>query len=460
MMNENALLLWLGMLLLCSAGCRHALTGDPLSGGTSQQRNEIETTAVSETVSKESKEPEEIPFKPYRKGSNLTDLDTTIYQIMERYQVAGMQAAVVVGDSIVWNGAYGWLDIYKETPLQPEHSIRIASISKSFTGLAAMTLVHRGKLDLDEDINTYLDLPVSIRNPHHPEVPITSRQLMNHTSSILNGQYVEYVFASRAQNPVTYTLADYFGENGNFNKPENWSKSAPGETFSYSNMGTIVLAAVIEKVSGQQFSRYAQRKVLTPLRMRHSGFNPMELDKERVAKMYNRQEKDGQVSFGWTAAPTGGLYKDYVPGSNGGLHSPQGGLLTNALDLSQFVLAMTSYGKIANRQVFPRGIIETMHQPSVHITTREEAPAELYKKKGLCIHITDDHIPGYTFYGHSGNAYGIISHMYYTMNLPRNFGFVVIINGCNMVKRDRRPFRSIEEDIIALLYDSFVQGNL
>ena len=461
-MNSDTLLLWLGMffMLLCCTGCWHSLPKDSAFDRTSQQRDQVESKAAQARASEEEQAPEEIPFKSYPKTSVTTELDKSIYQIMEKYQIVGMQAAVVVGDSIVWNGAYGWFDLHKEIPLGPDHSIRIASVSKSLVGLAAMRLVHEWKLDLHEDINTYLKLSCPIRNPYHPEAPITTKQLMNHTSSILNGQYVEYVVASRAENPVTYTLMDYFGENGEFNKPENWSKDAPGEKFSYSNMGTIVLGAVIERLSGQPFSAYVQQEVLECLRMHHSTFNPIEFKQLRVATMYKRQEKDREVCFGWTPAPVGGSYKDYVPGSNGGLHSPQGGLVSNALDLSQFVLAMTSYGRISGKQVFPGNVIDTMHHPSVNITTAEKEPGELYKKKGLCIHITEDHIPGYTFYGHSGNAYGIISHVYYTMNLPKNFGFAIIFNGCNMIKRENRPFRSIEEDMTALLYELLVKEAL
>ncbi|HPB32403.1 MAG TPA: hypothetical protein PLB62_13190, partial [Candidatus Sumerlaeota bacterium] len=85
-----------------------------------------------------------------------------------------------------------------------------------------------------------------------------------------------------------------------------------------------------------------------------------------------------------------------------------------------------------------------------------ECSGGFYKKKGLYIHITDDLLPDYTFYGHAGNAYGIITDMYYTMDQPVNFGFVIILNGCNMSKRSNRPFYSIEDDILALLYERFI----
>lgn len=457
-MNVNLLLLLLGSVSICllCEGCSHARTENASSRMALEQLNDREAQVKSTVSQEEIDEPEDIPFKPYERPSNLTELETCFYEILERYQIAGIQAAVVANNKVVWNGAYGWFDIHRGIPLKPEHNIRIASISKSFAGLAAMTLVQQGKLNLDEDINVYLDMPVAIRNPHHQEAPITARQLMNHTSSILNGQYVEYVVASRKQNPVTYTLVDYFGETGEFNKPGNWSKSAPGETFSYSNMGTVVLGAVIEKLSGQEFSQYVRDAVLKPLGIHNSSFNPMDINKDRIAKMYRRQEKEGQVSFAWTPVPAGISFENYIPGTNGGLFSPQGGLMSNAVDLAHFALAMTNYGKVGRKRILSRSAVEAMHEQSVLITTKEKAPGELYKRKGLCIHITDDLIPGYTFYGHSGNAYGIISRMYYTMDLPENFGFVLIFNGCNISRQQQHPFYSIEEEIITLLYHQFI----
>jgi len=420
---------------------------------------ELENTSpsfITPAVTEQDSTPEEIPFKPYRKPAQMSDLEKSMYEIMEKYQIAGLQAAVTVGESLVWKGAFGWFDMHREIPMQNDHMNRIASISKSFAGLTAMKLVGEGKLNLDEDINNYLDLPVLIRNPHYPDVPITARQLMNHTSGILNGQYVEYVVAARAQNPVTITLADYFAENGEFNKPENWSQTRPGEKFNYSNMGPIVLAAVIEKLSGREFNACAREAAFNPLNMQNSSFNPLELDPARIAKMYRRQERDGQVFFTWTPVPPGASLEGYIPGTNGGLCSPQGGMVSNAADMSRFVIAMSNHGKVGGVQIFSRELIDAMHQQSVQVVTGEESPGTLYKKKGLYIHITDDLLPDYTFYGHAGNAYGIITDMYYTMDQPVNFGFVIILNGCNMSKRSNRPFYSIEDDILALLYERFI----
>jgi|GEM_PF-2285515 len=453
-MNQNIFLCFLGAIgmFLFFTSCN----GMPLKKGASEKSQQKHKVAETIFPNEEKTEPEAVPFKLFHKDSALTELEKKLYEIMEKYRIAGMQAAVIKEDSIVWKGALGWFDIQKEIPLQNDHMIRIASISKSFVGLSAMTLVQEGKLNLDEDINTYLDLPVTIRNPHHPEVPITPRHLMNHTSSISNGQYLEYVVASRNQNPVTITLADYFGENGEFNKPENWAETMPGEKFSYSNMGTVVLGAVIEKLSGMEFNLYVQESVLKPLGMRNSSFNSVDLDPDRTALMYRRKEENEQVSFTWTPVPVSGNFQGYVPGSNGGLSSPQGGLISTALDLSKFVIAMTNRGKSGDAQLFSRDIIELMHRKSVDITSEEESPKELYKKKGLCIHITEDIIPGYTFYGHAGSAYGIIGHMYYTLDLPENFGFVMLFNGCNITKRQDHPFYSIEEDLVRLFYDKFI----
>lgn len=399
--------------------------------------------------------PQRIAYKEPVTPSAITELDIKLHEVMQKYQVVGLQVAVTRGDKLLWSNSYGWFDLHEEIELENHHIIRLASISKTFAGLGAMQLAAEKKLDLDEDINTYLKLPIKIRNPHHPDKLITTRQLMNHTSGIRSGQHAPFVIASREQNPVEYTLADYFGENGTFNKPGNWSEYAPGEHFEYSNMGPVVLAAIIESISGLEFSQYMRKNVFIPLQMYNSSYNAQDLDRRQIARMYRRREENQEVYFTWTQVPPGGHHQ-YIAGTNGGLHSPQGGLLSTAEDLSNYVIAMTNKGRLGNSQILPEKYADKMHKKSVVVNhTGSGTFNGLYKQKALCIHITHELYPGHTVYGHFGSSYGIITNMYYTMNKKENFGIIFLINGSNITPGKRSPFRELDEKIADVVYSHF-----
>lgn len=388
------------------------------------------------------------------------DLDEAMNAIVEDYGVAGITAAVVKQRKIIWQGSYGWHDIEADRAMQDDSIIRVASISKSFTALAAMQLVQKGLLDLDEDINYYLSgrldsLEVEIRNPNHPEDIITVRQLLNHTSSIRNGRYVAFNTAGQSAGwdleTDIPTLDDYFDPDGDFYAAANWATFAPGAEFEYSNMGFVVLGAIIESISGQRFDIYMNEKVLHPLGMVNSSFNYNDLDPDLVAPMYRRiSDAPAFTKIVLGANPT---YDGYEPGTHGGLLGPQGSLLSTSEDLTKFMVAMMN----SDQRILSRKLIDEMHTLSV--TTAKGGAATfwgIYEQKGLGIHITDKFVDGVKMYGHTGGAYGIITDMYYMRekNLGNNLGIVFLINGCNEdIFGDRSSYYKIEEDLADLLYD-------
>jgi CubicO group peptidase (beta-lactamase class C family) len=96
--------------------------------------------------------------------------------------VPGIAYCVVKGEQMIWSGGAGWANMEEKIPMSIDGIMNIASISKTFTAIAVMQLWEKGLLDLESDVNTYL--PFSVRNPHHPDVPITIFQLLTHTSWI------------------------------------------------------------------------------------------------------------------------------------------------------------------------------------------------------------------------------------------------------------------------------------
>ena len=96
-------------------------------------------------------------------------------------EMAGLVAVVADRKGVVFQQAYGRAEMVPLRPLTVETPMRVASISKLVVAIGVMRLVEQGRLDLDADVSKYLGWKV--RNPAHPEVPVTLRQLLSHTSS-------------------------------------------------------------------------------------------------------------------------------------------------------------------------------------------------------------------------------------------------------------------------------------
>ena len=128
--------------------------------------------------------------------------------------------------------------------------VRIASISKLVTAIGVMRLVEAGKLDLDADVSNYLGY--TFRNPAFPDTPITLRLLLSHRSSLTDT--IDYVLP--LDGDMQQVLAN----------PKAWDAGhAPGTYFRYVNFNFPVVAAVMERATGERFDRLMDRLVIEPL---------------------------------------------------------------------------------------------------------------------------------------------------------------------------------------------------
>lgn len=213
--------------------------------------------------------------------------------------------------------------------------MRVASVSKLFAAVGALKLVDAGALQLDADVSDVLGY--SLRNPAFPEVPITLRQLLSHTSSLRDGE--RYNIASPG------TLRDLLAEGGRFD-----GQYPPGKYFNYANINFGALGALIERASGKRFDVYMRESVLQPAGIRAgynwSGLEDLPLD--RVAVLYRKRvpdTEDWQPAGPWQAQVDAfaervrgpAVPPDYVLGSNPTLFAPQGGLRVRPIDVARFV---------------------------------------------------------------------------------------------------------------------------
>ena len=160
---------------------------------------------------------------------------------------------------ILLSQGYGLADIEQQIPNTPQTKFRIGSVSKQFTATAILILQHQGKLKVKDPICKYIDnCPAAWQRT-------TIHHLLTHTSGIYNiTNSVDYLnFKKRTLSPDQ--IMDLFRD-----LPLDFN---PGERWSYSNSGYILLGAIIEKTSGRPFASFLQQNILDPLQMKDSGYD-------------------------------------------------------------------------------------------------------------------------------------------------------------------------------------------
>lgn len=186
-------------------------------------------------------------------------MDGYLPYALERGRIPGAVVTVVRGDEVLLQKGYGFADVAKRAPVLPETTLfRPGSVSKLVTWTAVMQQVEAGKIDLDKDVNTYLDFKI----PPFQGKPITMRQIMTHTAGF--EESVRHLISSDPK--AVKTLKELMP----LALPER--VFAPGTTPAYSNYATALAGYIVERVSGQNFDDYVENQIFKPLGMTHSTF--------------------------------------------------------------------------------------------------------------------------------------------------------------------------------------------
>ncbi len=180
-------------------------------------------------------------------------------RLIEKYHAVGLVVAVFDRNSMRYAQGFGYADLETQRAINPAHTLfRAGSISKLFTWTAVMQLVELGKLDLDRDVNAYLDFQL----PEGPGGTITLRHLMNHTPGF-EDRLIGLFYKDPARlGDLRQAVAT--------NIPKRIR--APGEEVAYSNYGVMLAGYIVERVSGLSFDDYVESRIFAPLRMQNATF--------------------------------------------------------------------------------------------------------------------------------------------------------------------------------------------
>jgi CubicO group peptidase (beta-lactamase class C family) len=299
--------------------------------------------------------------------------------------------------------------------------VRVASISKLVTAIGVMRLVEQGLLDLDADVSDRLGW--RLRNPAFPDVPITLRLLLSHRSSLTDA--ADYVL------PLDDVLEQKVRD------PRAWDAAhAPGTFFRYTNFNFPVVAAVMERATGERFDRLMQRLVLAPLKLdacfNWAGCSPAA--EARAVVLYDqgkavRDEPAFIAGCPVTPARDGSCdLATWRPGVNGAMFSPQGGLRISMRGLATIGRLLLNDGAVDGVRLLTPASMAVLATPEWTFDGRngvqnEEAesgvqPGGFNCRYGLAVSFTATPLPmcrddpvgdGRMRIGHAGEAYGLQS---------------------------------------------------
>ena len=259
-------------------------------------------------------------------------LDGFMPYALEQTDVAGSVVVVVKDGRVLLQKGYGFADLARRTPVDAERTLfRPGSISKLFTWTAVMQLVEQGKLDLDADVNQYLDFKI----PAYDGKPVTLRNIMTHTTGM--EEAIRGLIANDEKEVASLeaTLKHWIPER----------VYAPGSTPAYSNYATAVAGYIVQRVSGEPFDRYVENHIFAPLDMRHSTFR-QPIQPELLAMM----------SKGYKSASDGEAQPyEYIN------LAPAGSLASTGSDMANFMIAHLQNGAFGDQRILRAETAREMH---------------------------------------------------------------------------------------------------
>ncbi len=324
-------------------------------------------------------------------------LDELLTREMEQKHIAGAAISVVKDGKLFFAKGYGYADIGEGIAVDPAKTVfPIGSVTKLFTWTAVLQLVEQGKLDLDSDVNRYLDFHI----PDTFSRPITLKHLLTHTPG-----FEERMYEFDALN--TSDLAP----------PGKWLAShiparvrPPGEIAAYSNYGAALAGYIVARVSGEPYDEYIQEHILNPLGMEYTTAQTALPARLRKYAPLGYTYADGRFQ----------RFPDYMAQT---AIVPAGGMRASADDMARFMIAHLQGGHYGDGSIADSRILNETTARQMHGTLYTADP----RLPGTAYGFFDFSDNGQHTLGHSGGAHPFYSML---MLLPeQNVGVFVAYDG-------------------------------
>src|SRR5215203_2164545 len=332
-------------------------------------------------------------------------LDKELGREMEKHHIAGAAVSVVKDGKLFFAKGYGYADLENKIPVDPEQTnFRIGSLAKLFTWTAVMQLAEQGKLDLDADINTYLDFRIPDTYPQ----PITLKDLMTHTAGFEDLYYERLAKDPDDLLPTREWLISHMPAR----------VRPPGEVAAYSSYGTALAGYIVARVSGEPYDQYIQEHILSPLGMAHTTAQPSMPPNIRAHTSVGYTYEDGAFK---EFPDTSGMELAYADMGQPAL-VPAGDMQSSATDMARFMIAQLRDGRHGDANTAGARILKESTLRRMHGTLYTPDPRILGTAYGF-FDFTDN---GQRTIGHKGESDPINSLL---LLLPdQNLGVFVAYN--------------------------------
>ena len=242
----------------------------------------------------------------------------------------GAAVLVIQNGKVVFERGYGVTDLRTRSKVDDHTNFRLASLTKQFTAMAIMLLVHDGKLGYDESLQEVF-----------PEFPaygksITIRQLLNHTSGLVD--YEDVMAKQYGNTPDDQIPQIHDAGVLALMEKETTTKFPPGSRWAYSNSGYCVLAMVVEKVSGKPFAQFLHERIFESLKMNST-----------IAYEKGKSEVTNRA-YGHT--PEGSVFRETDQSSTSATLG-DGGVYTSLADMARWDAALREHTLLAGKEMEP-----------------------------------------------------------------------------------------------------------
>ncbi len=370
----------------------------PLCGSAGAQRRAQNPLAPRALKKKEAAPEKAVPGAHELSATDLEAfLDGLVPLQIQRDDIAGAVVAVVKDGKVLFEKGYGYSDVAKKTPVSPQTTLfRPGSISKLFTWTAVMQQVQEGKLDLNRDVNDYLDFRIP---PTYPK-PITLRDLMTHTPGFEESIKGLFVPSGKEMDPLGKYLAVHLPER----------VFPPATVPAYSNYGATLAGYIVQRVSGQPFDQYVQQHIFQPLEMPHSTFTqPLPPNSKPLMSKGYQLASQPPKPFEMVQA------------------YPAGSLASSADDITHFMIAHLQDGRYGDTTILQPQTAQLMHA---------RAFVNVPDMNAMALGFYEESRNGHRIIGHGGDTNWFHSDLH--LILDANVGFFVSYNSAGRQEGEPR----------------------
>jgi CubicO group peptidase (beta-lactamase class C family) len=320
-----------------------------------------------------------VPTLP-EKIVSVTEFEGSMKKVVESGTPPGLSIAVVKNDSIVYSNGFGWADEPRKIHASAQTVYHWWSCTKLVTAIAILQLQERRQLSLNDPVSRFLPF-FKPKYPSDTSTRITILHLLNHTSGLPDPSDFTFIRWIHHDNEPAVNQTDFLK---NVFPDYSKLKFEPGEHAEYSNIGYMVLGAIIEKITGISYEDYIRQNILQPLKM-------MQTDFLYIKAMEPDEAAGAHPTFSWISALlpfVGWSYIREVDWSHIWMErlytdqTPSTALIGPVTDAAKLVAAYLNDGELNGQRILTKESVATMTFEG-HIKAHNEDSLN-YKRQGIC----------------------------------------------------------------------------